>query len=356
MALADFPVEHQAIRLLKRSLESGRLGHAYLFSGEDLDELEELGLALAKTLNCENPPERGDDGVPLDACDQCGSCRRTAEFAHSDVKWVGPESKMRVITRSQIRDLMHTIQLKPNEGAYKVGIISAADRLNTESANAFLKTLEEPPARSVLVLLTTEPYRVLETIVSRCLRLSLARSGRYRLKEDQMAWLTEFSAMAASKGKGLLQRYRLLGRLLDQLSQLRSSVEKEQEAQWSLDRYEDVDPKLKERWIQDMNAAIEAEYRRQRGDLLLGLEFWLRDVWVNVVGGGDDLLSFPDLVDDTGNVAAELTQDEALQNIRVLEETQRWLHSNVQEALTLEVALLKLRLRDHEQKSTKQER
>src|SRR5205085_11554436 len=85
-----------------------------------------------------------------------------------------PESKTRIITIEQMRDLMKLIHLKPTEAASKVAVLAAADRLNVQAANAFFKTLEEPPSRSIIVLLTVEPDRILETIQSRCLRLSFS--------------------------------------------------------------------------------------------------------------------------------------------------------------------------------------
>src|SRR6185369_11087493 len=129
---------------------------------------------LAKTLNCEQPPRRGAGGLPSDSCDTCASCRLIDSGNHPDILWVRPESKLRVITIDQMRDLMQTVHLKPTQAAFKVAVIVAADRLNVPAANAFLKTLEEPPANSILILLTTEPQRVLETILSRCLRLNFA--------------------------------------------------------------------------------------------------------------------------------------------------------------------------------------
>src|SRR5205823_2281869 len=152
MSFRDLP-EQDAVRLLQRSLERGRLGHAYLFSGDDLTELERIARTLAKVVNCEKPvrkpphstltPDEGE-GLPLDSCDRCVSCRKIDADNHPDISWVRPESKSRVIIIDQMRDLMQTIHLKPTVAQYKFGIIVAADRLNPQAANAFLKTLEEP--------------------------------------------------------------------------------------------------------------------------------------------------------------------------------------------------------------------
>src|SRR6185436_20381512 len=135
MAFKDFPRHTQGVQLLQRSLERGRLAHAYLFSGHELSELEAIARTLAKTLNCEQPLRKG--GIAVDCCDQCLACRKIEHLNHADVHWVRPESKSRIITVDQVRELMREIQLKPNEAGYKVATLVAADRLKVEAANAF---------------------------------------------------------------------------------------------------------------------------------------------------------------------------------------------------------------------------
>src|SRR5258708_5858449 len=189
MAFKDFPEQQNVVQLLQRSLERGRLGHAYLFCGTELGELEGVARTLAKTLNCEQPPRRSTSGLPLDCCDSCAICRKIDSENHPDVFWIRPESKMRIITVEQMRELMQTVHLKPAQAALKVAVIVAADRLNVQAANAFLKTLEEPPADSTLILLSTEPQRMLETILSRCLRLNFAREPARLREPAPPAWL-----------------------------------------------------------------------------------------------------------------------------------------------------------------------
>jgi DNA polymerase-3 subunit delta' len=257
--------------------------------------------------------------------------------------WVRPESKSRVIVIEQMRELMQEINLKPNDAEYKVAVIEAADRLNLAAANAFLKTLEEPPAKSVLILLSTQPQRILETIVSRCLRLNFAaETGRVTTPAFQQ-WLEGFGELAAKEQKSLLGRYYLLGALLKKLAALKEEIDKALTARSPLERYDDVDPKLREKWEDELAAAIEAEYRLQRSDLLVALQWWLRDVWLQTLSVGRELLNFPEMA-GTGHVAKRLSPVQAMENLRILEQTQRLLGSNVQEALALEVGLLKLNL------------
>lgn len=327
--------------MLQRSLARGRLGHAYLFTGHRLEELELLAKTLAKTLNCQQPVKTG--GAATDCCDECLSCRKIDHETHADVHWARPESKSRVVTVEQMRELMREVQLKPTEAECKVAIIVAADRLNPQAANAFLKTLEEPPAKSVLILLSTEPQRILETILSRCLRLNFSAEGALELDKAQSEWLAKFGALAAGEQKSLLGRYRLLDVLLQKLGEIRARVEEALTARSPLQQYDEVEKDLRERWEDELAAAIEAEYRRQRADLLLLVQWWLRDVWLRTLAVGGGLLNFPQLA-GVEAVAQKISPRQALENLQTLEQTQRLLHTNVQEALALEVGLLKLHL------------
>ena len=381
MAFTDFPAQEQGVELLQRSLERGRLAHGYLFIGHQLDQLEALARTLAKTLNCLHPVKRG--GVAVDCCDRCLNCQKVEHGNHADVFWVRPESKLRQIRIRQIvrrensppRVLLDAVNLKPTESRYKVAVIVAADRMNEEAGNAFLKTLEEPPPHSVLILLTTEPERVLETIRSRCLRLNFAGEGPQQLAPQQLEWLASFSEMAAADQKSLLGRYRLMDVLLKKLNAVKESIDETLTARSPLEKYEDVEEQLRDKWDQELKAAIEAEYRRQRADFLLAMHWWLRDVWEQTLGqspkskveskqpaigadgvesetinyqlstidSSESLLVFPQMA-GTQRVAQRISPKQAMENLRVMEQLQRWLSTNVQEALALEVGLLKLHL------------
>ena len=356
MAFKDFASDQQqGIELLQRSLARGRLGHAYLFSGQSLEDLEPIARTLAKTLNCARPVKR--DGIAVDSCDACDSCRKINEGAHPDVHWVRPESKSRIISVDQVRELMREIQLKPAQAQYKVATLVAADRLKTEGANAFLKTLEEPPARSILILISTEPQRLLETIVSRCLRLQFASDSARKWDSTQTELLEAFSAIAGQEQKSLLSRYRLLDVLLAKLAAIRETIETSLTERSPMTIHKDAEKDLQDRWEDELKAAIEAEYRRQRASLLMALQYWFRDIWLQTLDKiprsapastqtkdiERELLNFPNL-DVTPRVAARLSWKQALENLQIVELIQRRLHTNVQEALALEIGLLKLHL------------
>lgn len=345
MSFKEFPKQASVLRLLRNSLASGRLGHAYLFGGGAMDEMEAVAATVAKVVNCQSPPERSASGVALDCCGGCSSCRRIASGNYPDIQWIRPESKLRVIRIEQMRDLIQTIQLKPVEARVKVAVIVAADRMNTQAANAFLKTLEEPPSGSMVLLLATEPERVLETILSRCIRLHFAGETGARLSEADMVWLRELAATASSPNATLIGRYRLLGQLMARLAAVKESVEEELAARSPLEKHSEAEASLRERWEKELSAAVEGEYRKRRADILLGLQWWLRDIWLLTLPDTRvGMLAIPELEKAGGTIASRLDEARARANLGVLEELQRLLATNVQEALALEVGFLKLNL------------
>src|SRR5438477_9790387 len=98
MSFSDFPEQKKVVELLQRSLARNRLAHAYLFTGNDLAELEAVARTLAKTLNCEASTKSSAGGLPVDCCDQCLTCRKIDDANHPDVLWIRPESKSRIIS------------------------------------------------------------------------------------------------------------------------------------------------------------------------------------------------------------------------------------------------------------------
>ncbi|MCH2381682.1 MAG: DNA polymerase III subunit [Pedosphaera sp.] len=333
-----------ATDLLRRSLANGRLGHAYLFVGGTIESLEAHATELARTLNCQSPPAVGETGIPLEACGECIPCRKVDSGNFPDLDFVRPEKKSRIISIEQIRYLTRKISLKPTEGRYKVAIITGADRMPGPTFNAFLKTLEEPPERTVFVLLTTHPDQLGETVRSRCMRVNFGGGADVQLEANDAAWLKSFVGMSAEADAGLMGRYRLLGNLMEHLSAKRDSIEEIQEEASPLNRHDDLEPVLREKLKEELNAAIEAEYRRQRGQFLAGLQWWLRDVWLAALRQGRELLHFQEWADTSEAVGQRLTPGQALENLQSIEATQRLLETtNVQEALALEVGLLKLK-------------
>jgi DNA polymerase-3 subunit delta' len=160
-------------RLLARAVRSGTLPPSLVFAGPEGVGKKRTALALAQALNCLEPAGVGATGEQ-DGCGTCASCSRIARGLHPDVVVVKrPDDKSEIVV-AQARELVRQVGYRPFEGRARVVIIDGADELGGDSQDALLKTLEEPPARNVFVLVTSRPNLLSTTVRSRCCVLQFA--------------------------------------------------------------------------------------------------------------------------------------------------------------------------------------
>ena len=192
-----------ARRFLLGSWRAGRLAHAYLFVGPRQVGRRTLALWLARLVNCDQAklhnqvaPLGPDGSAPTDVgpCDRCSACRRIMHGNYPDVMVVEPEvdelgEVKRGVLIEQIREVVERrAPLRPYEGRVKVFVIRGADTMTPQAANAFLKTLEEPPAATLFVLTAADQARLLPTIVSRCQTVTLRPVPIRTLAAALAAW------------------------------------------------------------------------------------------------------------------------------------------------------------------------
>jgi len=170
MALKDIIGQERALYILRGSIARNHIAHAYLFAGEKGIGKRLTAINFAKALNC----KRAVDYQLIDCCDRCPSCIKTDKAIHPDVFFIEPEGGGRQITIQAIRNMEESLSYKSFEGGWKIAIIDSAETLNQPAANAFLKTLEEPPPQSLLILISSMPELIPETIRSRCQRINFS--------------------------------------------------------------------------------------------------------------------------------------------------------------------------------------
>lgn len=311
-----------AFEYLHRAYDQGRLAHAYLITGPAGSGKEILAAELASLVN----------GTP--ANDIFSAKAREIFIAR-------PESKSRRISIEQIRELEHALQMRATNSRRKVAIIPDADRLGDAAANAFLKTLEEPPKDSLLLLLSGLPEALPETILSRCIAIPLASDGEAQNKKEeeklikllhhasrQTTWSVQFAY-------GLAQEFQHLLRAIRE----EVKVETDEALKQEQTRYRDAtDGAWLEEREQYYKALTESLYLQRRAALVETLFAW----WTDVLRSSNGVAQreMPIAKNETAALARRFTTAEILRRIRSLEELRDHLGRNIHEALAIEVTFL----------------
>ena len=332
-------------RTLSQAITSGRIGHAYLFSGPRGTGKTSTAKILAMALNCK-------EGPTPDPCGKCESCQRIMDGSAMDVFEIDAASNRGI---DEIRGLRETVKFAPAEGRYKVYIIDEVHMLTAEAFNALLKTLEEPPAHVVFILATTEAHKVPPTIQSRCQRFDFRRitvseiQGRLRYICDEMKTEADDSALeliALQADGGLRDALSIL----DQCISLSDGRVTEAQVQEMLGL-------VGHSWIYRMTEALAAgkaqdvlnlvaELLRDGKDLrqiVSELELHLRSLMIYQAAGtveGLDLYAEPE--DVLKKQANFWSGETIMQMLARLHETTQELRWSPQPRITVEIALLAL--------------
>ncbi len=322
MRLGDILGQGRAVSLLRRAVETGRLPHALLFTGPKGVGRCLTALTVAKALNCLAE-------VPGDCCGRCPACAKIAKGVHPDVHLVAPDGATLKI--DQIRSLAREAALRPYEGRRKVFILDEAETMTEQAQNALLKTLEEPPGATVLILIALEAAALLPPIASRCTQLRFAPLPAHTIA----AWL---QAHGCDEAEAHLLAS-VAGGSLGRAQELRGSAVHEI---WDLVEQVSALPPGRTLPVLELTERVV----RQKETLPLFLEAllaWTRDLMVSKVTRYEALLVFH-------NHAASLTRDsqrlasaQLVAMYQTVKQTSNGLNRYANPRLSLEVMLLRLR-------------
>jgi DNA polymerase III subunit delta' len=307
----------QASRYLGEAQAQGRLAHSFLFSGPEGSGKRRLVAEFFRTVN----------GKLSDAADFHG---------------IEPESKSRKILVEQIRNLETSLRLHATRARVKFGVVYEADRLMPQAANAFLKTLEEPPEHSILVLVTALPEALLDTIRSRCIEVSLRAPGAKALTAEEAELVEELFQIIASDGFSVVTALRFSRVFIGILGKARERITTEHSDLLTKDQtaYKQTTDGV---WLGEreerLSALTESRYVKARANLISKIIESLGDALRTKYQS--PFLDLPEYRASSANLAERLSKVELLRRLDALQSLMDSLSRNVQEALAIEVAFLK---------------
>src|ERR1041385_2209248 len=290
-----------ALKYLKRAHQQDRLAHAYLISGA---------------------PGSGKRSLVTDLANLINGTKLKDIFAPNTggVFLAEPTSKSRRIVIDQIRDIEHSLRLQDAGRLRKIAIISEADRLQREAANAFLKTLEEPPANSLLLLVSALPEALPETIISRCIEIPLASDESSKLTDEEVELIDLLRATAKEKNRGVQAAYRMVQGFQQLMARIRQQIQSDNDAALESDqaRYKNT---TEGTWLEDREkyykALTESLYLQRRTRLIEILFLW----WSDVLRASINIQhrNLPSAKNETAALAQRLTTTQILAHLRRLE-------------------------------------
>ncbi|MBR3823661.1 MAG: DNA polymerase III subunit [Lachnospiraceae bacterium] len=321
----DIIGQEQIKEHLQNALSTGKISHAYIINGEKSSGKEFIAKIFAMALQCER------EGV--EPCNECRSCKQALSKNQPDIIYVSHE-KPNTISVDDIRaQVNNDVAIKPYSSKYKVYIINEAEKMTPQAQNAILKTLEEPPAYAVIMLLVSNMNSLLPTILSRCVTLNMKPVRdelvrKYLMEELQVP---DYKAnVCVGFARGNVGKAKLLASS-EEFENIKSEA-------LSLLKY------IKEMEIQEIVAAIKKinEYKLEVQDYFDIIAIWYRDVLLFKATMDANQLIFRDEIQTLRKIAARCSYEGIEKVIQALSTAKKRMEANVNFDLLMELLLLEI--------------
>lgn len=333
----DILGHEQIIEHLQNAITMDKVSHAYIINGPDKSGKMMLAEAFAQALQCEQLDEKiasGAKGSEIEACMECHSCKQVMGHNQPDIVYVKHE-KPNTISVDDIRaQVNNDIVIKPYSSRHKIYIIDEAEKMNVQAQNALLKTIEEPPAYAILILLTTNADTFLPTILSRCVTLNIKVVPDEKIKKFLMSkyQVPDYQAdvcVAFAQGN--------VGKAI-QLASSEDFNELKASALQLIKRLGDID-------FYEMGEAVKqiSEYKLEINDYFDLMMIWYRDVLLFKATKDVNGLIFKDEVYDIKRQAEKSSYSGIETILEALHKAQIRLNANVNFDLVIELLLLTIK-------------
>ena len=316
----------QIIEHLQNAIQMKKVSHAYILDGEEGAGKKMLARAFAQTLQC----EQGG----TEPCGTCHSCKQALSGNQPDIIWVSHEKPASIGVEDIREQLCGDIQIKPYSSPYKIYIVDEAEKMTVQAQNALLKTIEEPPAYGVILLLTTNADAFLPTILSRCVTLKLRPVKQEQIRNYLMEELhvPDYQAdICAAFARGNVGKAKRLAES-DQFGELKDHV-------IHLVRH------LGDMEVYELTEAVRkaSDYKADINDYLDLLALWYRDVLLFKATRQIEGLVFADEINTISAQASKSSYEGLEQILKALEKAKVRLKANVNFELTMELLMLTIK-------------
>jgi len=325
MSFKDILGHQRPIRLLQRAIQNEKVVNSYLFLGSEGIGKSRVALQFAKALNCLEGEHQ------IDGCDRCISCKKIDHRLHPDVSLIEPEGQTLKI--DQVREMQRTLAYRPYEGRRRVVVLTAADRMMPHMSNVLLKTLEEPPRHTVIILLAISPKWILPTILSRCQSIRFNPLPSYLVSD----WLIKEKGLEESEAHLLASLSEgSPGKALEIKEEIANIERRKLLKSWVGSKSLSIEEK--EAWIESLPTQPS-----ERESLHLILEMaktLLRDLIVLKTSDKGFGMIHSDLIEEIKEVAERWNLSSLLKRMEILHQTSQAIRSNANPRLSLEAMML----------------